>query len=195
MEANISSVRLKYRYAANYGLILGGYIAVFYFLQILFSNSTVINLVSSVAQLATPVVCYFITKSYRDKALGGFIKFGQAWSFGIWLFLFAGLIMSVVYFIHFQIINQDFIADMYNESMLLFEKINYPKESLDLIAKNGPPTTYEMIISYLFGYIILGAILYIFISPLVVRKNNDENIGSDKYEPYKDINKDIETKE
>jgi hypothetical protein len=193
MEPTINPITLKYRYAANYGLILGGYLTIFYILQILFNGSAVINVLNTLSIIATPVICYYLAKKYRDNALNGYIQFGQVWSFGIWLFLFAGLIMAVVYFVHFKFINPDFISDTFNQTMLMLEKMNYPKASLDLLSKNGLPTPIQMVFSYLFAYIILGAILFLFISPLVAKKKPDDFLGKSEddkpYEPYKDENK------
>jgi len=199
MEPTINPIKLKYRYAADYGLILGAYFAFFYALSLLVSGSVIINLLNTLSIFATPFLCYYLAKRYRDRAMGGFIRFGQVWSFGIWLFLFAGLIMAVVYFVHFQIINPDFISDMFNQSLLMLEKMNYPKDSLDLLVKNGIPSTLQMVISYLCGYIILGAILFLIISPIVTKKNPDDFYNFPKedkpYEPYKDNNDKPETKE
>lgn len=193
MEPTINPIKLKYRYAADYGLILGAYFAFFYLLQVFVKGNVIINLLNTASVIATPFLCYYLSKRYRDRAMGGFIRFGQVWSFGLWLYLFAGLIMSVVYFVHFQYINPDFISETINQSLLMLEKMNYPKESIDLLEKNGTPSNFQMVISYLFGYIILGAILFLFISPFVSKKNPDEffNMSKDDkpYEPYKD-NKD-----
>ncbi len=190
MEQKPNPIQLKYRYAANYGLILGAYLAVFYIIQIIAPNIKIVNLVNTVSILFTPFLCYYLTKKFRDKALGGFMKFSSSWSFGIWLFFFAGLIMAVVYFIHFQFINPDYISDIFNQSLLMLESMDYPKDQLDLLAKNGIPTSLEMVFSYLFAYVIMGAILFIFISPFVMRKNPDDfglkYKNEDSYEPYKD---------
>jgi hypothetical protein len=140
---------------------------------------------------------------YRDKALHGYIRYIQAWSFGIWLFFFASLIMSVVYFIHFQFLEPDFIANTFNQSLIMLEEMNYPKESLDLLADNGIPSAIQMVVSYLFAYIVGGAILFLIISPFVTKKDPDDNFnifkGTGIYEPYKENkdkedNKDVEEK-
>jgi len=198
MEQTTNPFKVKYKYAADYGLILGVYFAFFYILQLLITGSVIINVLSTFSILATPFICYYLSKRYRDRALNGYIRFGQVWSFGIWLFTFAGLIMAVVYFVHFQFLNPDFISDTFNQSLLMMEKMNYPKESLDLLTKNGDPTPLQMVMSYLFGYIVLGAILFLFISPLVSKKNpNDDFIirnGDKPYEPYQDNNDTPESK-
>lgn len=190
MEQKPNPIQLKYRYAANYGLILGAYMAVFYIIQIIAPTIKILNIVNTISILFTPFLCYYLTKKYRDQALGGYIRFGSSWSFGIWLFFFAGLIMSVVYFVHFQFINPDYISNVFNESLLMLESMNYPKDQLDLLAKNGFPTPLEMVFSYLFAYVILGAILFVFISAIIAKKNPDDfglnNRNDDSYEPYKD---------
>lgn len=199
MEPTINPIKLKYRYAADYGLILGAYLAFFYLLQLFVKGNVIINLLNTASVIATPFLCYYLSKRYRDRAMGGFIRFGQVWSFGLWLFLFAGLIMAVVYLVHYQLIDPNFISETYNQSLLMLEKMGYPKESIDLLVENGIPSSFQMVISYLFGYIILGAILFLFISPFVSKKNPDEFFNMSKedkpYEPYKDNNDKPEIKE
>jgi hypothetical protein len=198
MEQKPNPIQLKYRYAANYGLILGAYLAVFYIIQIIAPTIKILNVVNTISILFTPFLCFYLTKKFRDQALGGYIRFGSSWSFGIWLFFFAGLIMSVVYFVHFQFINPDYISNVFNQSLLMLESMNYPKDQLDLLAKNGFPTPLEMVFSYLFAYVIMGAILFVFISAIVARKNPDDfglnNRNDDSYEPYKDSENENESK-
>jgi len=195
MESENNTYKLKYKYAADYGFILGGYLAVIYFLQYLFRTSAIMNVLTTIGIVCIPLVCFYLTKMYRDKALHGYIRYIQSWSFGIWLFFFAGLIMSVVYFIHFQFLEPDFIANTFNQSLIMLEGMNYPKESLDLLADNGIPSAIQMVVSYLFAYIVGGAMLFLIISPFVTKKDPDDNFnifkGTGTYEPYKE-NKDKE---
>jgi len=192
MEQNTNPYKLKYKYAADYGLILGAYIAIFYCLQVFFNANVVVNLLNTAGMIGTPFLCYYLTKKYRDSACGGYIRYSQAWSFGVWLFLFAGLIMSVIYFVHMQWIEPNFIADTFNQSLLMLEQMNYDQKALDAIASNPMPTPIQVVTAYLFFYIIGGGILFLIISAFIVRKNPDDPFGTGPadttYKPYQDKN-------
>ncbi|MDP4277996.1 MAG: DUF4199 domain-containing protein [Bacteroidota bacterium] len=194
MEEMIDPIKVKYKFAANYGLILGLYLAILYLTQIFFKSNAFLNTLYSLGMLGVPVVCYFLTKRYRELGCNGSIRFGQAWSFGVWLFLFAGLIMSVVYFIHFQYIDPDYISNVFNQTLVMLEQLKYDQASLDALADNGIPTPIQMVISYLFAYIIGGAFLFLFVSPLVAKRNPKDDLdipsSDDHYEPYQDTKDD-----
>jgi hypothetical protein len=190
MEQPLNPIKVKYKYAADYGLILGGYLAAFYVLQLIFKGNVFMNILNTLGMLGVPFLCYYLTKKYRDVACGGFLRFGQVWSFGVWLFLFAGLIMSVVYFVHFQFLDPNFISDIFNQSLLMLEQMKYDQEALDLFAKNGFPSPIQMVVYYLFAYVVCGAILFLFISALLAKKNPNDIFGpgssDNTYEPYQE---------
>jgi|GEM_PF-47102 len=200
MEETVNIFKRKYKYAADYGFILGGYIAVFFILDFLFPNSAFVSILETLGLFCTPIVCYYISKQYRDKAWGGYIRFGQVWSFGIMLFFFASLLMSVLYFLHTKYINTDFLTIRYNESIHLIEKMqvlkkyeNYRIELLNAFIARGVQTPIQYVFDQLWAYISGGAFLFLFISPMIARKKPEDtvqNSGDVKtYEPYED-NKD-----
>jgi len=188
MENSLDPIKRKYKYAADYALILGGYIAFYFILDYVFPNNAVVNLLSMFGFLATPVVCYQLAKRYRDKAWGGYIRYWQVWSFGIWLFFFAALIMSVLYYLRFQFLQPDYIAKAMNQSIQLMEQMKYPQKYLDSMINFGVPTTIQLVLTYLWMYIIGGAILFLIISPMVARKKDDLPPIDQHYKPYQENN-------
>ena len=192
MEETTNPIKRKYKYAADYGSILGGYIALFFILDFFFSGNSFVNVLNTMGFLGTPVVCYFLSKQYRDKAWGGYIRYGQVWSFGTWLFLFASLLMSVLYYVRYQFLQPDYIAETYNQALIVAEQMNYSKKQMDMLISNGVPTAIQLVLVYLWIYIIGGAFLFLFISPLVVRKKPEDMLHTPdpekNYEPYQDKN-------
>lgn len=191
MEQTVNPIKVKYKFAADYGLILGGYIAFFYCLQLVFGTNVVVNLLGSAGFIGTPFLCYYLAKRYRDNGCNGFINYAQAWSFGVWLFLFAGLIMAVVYFVHLQWIAPTYIENTFKQTLETLEKMNYDQKMMDTLASTPIPTPIQIVITYLFLYIIGGAVLFLMIAGFVVKKDptagwpgkgNDET----PYQPYKD---------
>lgn len=194
MEQPINPIKVKYNFAAHYGLILGGYIAFFYILSTLFGANLLVNLLNTAGLIATPFLCYHLAVKFRDKGCNGVVRFGTVWSFGVWLFLFAGLIMSVVYFVHFQWIAPTFIEDTFQQTLVMLEQLKYDQKALDTLADMPPPTPIQMAVSYIFAYIIGGALLFLLISPFVARKPN-EPAGTDgtPYRPYQSSQTDDDT--
>ncbi len=191
MESTENPIKVKYKFAADYGLILGGYIAFFYCLQLIFGANIVVSLLNTAGLIGTPFLCYQLVKRYRDAGCNGFINFAHAWSFGVWLFLFAGLIMAVVYFVHLQWIDPAFIENIFNQTLVSLEKMNYDQKLLDTLASTPIPTPIQIVVTYLFFYIIGGSLLFLLIAGFVVKK--DPNAGwpgksndETPYEPYKD---------
>lgn len=185
MEQPVNPIKLKYNLAANYGLILGAYIAFFYLLSLVFGANLFVNLLNMAGLIATPFLCYHLAVRYRDKGCGGIINFGTVWSFGVWLFLFAGLIMAVVYFIHFQWIEPTYMEDIFNQTLVMLEQMKYDSKALDTLADMTLPTPIQMAVSYIFAYIIGGAILFLIISPFVVKKpTNPSSTDATPYQPY-----------
>ena len=175
MEQISNPLTDKYKYAAHYGLYLGLYMAVFYFWGIIFKQGTLATLIPIMGWLGLPFFCVYLVKNYRDKALGGYIRYGQAWSFGLWLSVFCSLIMAVVHFIHFEWIQPEYIKDNFNQALLLLEEMNYPQEQINKLFNFGVPTSIQFVFSYIWFYIVGGAVLFLFLSPFAVRKNMLEN--------------------
>jgi Protein of unknown function (DUF4199) len=192
MKETENPFKKKYKYAADYGFILGGYIAFFFVIEFFYTGNIIANSLNTFGFLATPALCYYLAKRYRDKAWGGYIRFGQVWSFGVWLFLFASLLMSVLYFVRYQFLQPNYIAEGYNQALLIAEQMKYSKEQMDMLVSNGVPSAIQLVLVYLWVYIIGGAILFLIISPMISRKKPDDvSITSDEvkpYEPYKDKN-------
>ena len=198
MEESVNPIKRKYKYSADYGFILGGYIAVFFMLDFIFPGNVFVGILNMIGFWGTMVVCYYLARQYRDKAWGGYIRYGQVWSFGVWLFLFASLLMSVLYYVRYQFLQPNYISDAFNQVLIIAEQIKYPKEQMDLLIENGAPSAIQLVLICLWFYIIGGAFLFLFISPMIARKKPEDNIHiSDQentYEPYQDKNDSDESK-
>jgi len=192
METTTNPIKVKYKFAADYGLILGGYIALFYCIQLAFGNNMMMGLVNMAGFFGTPFVCYYLVKRYRDTACKGYIDYAQAWSFGVWLFLFAGLIMSVVYFVHMQWIDPNFLEKTLNQTLVTLEQMKYDQKIIDTLAATDFPSPIQVVLVYLFMYIIGGALLFLALAAFVVKKNPNDLLGKGStntpYKPYQDNN-------
>jgi hypothetical protein len=177
-----------FKYAGDYALIFGGYIAFFFVLEFAFPKNALVTTLNNVGFLATPYVCYKLAAFYRDRAWGGFIRFGQVWSFGILLFFFSALLMSVLYYVRFQYLQPDALNQAYSELVQTMQQIpNYPQEYLDAITTFGAPTAIQIVLVYIWIHIIGGGLLFLILSPIVARKPTGLPPTDNHYKPYQDL--------
>lgn len=119
-------------------------------------------------------------KQYRDKKLEGFISYGQAFTFGILVVIFASLLVAVYNFIYAQWINPDFGQEVYELSkqvtMDMLDRFNAPADAVDeamaKIEENGASKPSDFAFSAITNGIIIGAIVSLLTS-IFVKKNND----------------------
>jgi hypothetical protein len=97
-----SSNRLKF--AMTYGAIIGLSLVVYYVLLYL-ADLTFNKALGLVQYIVLGVGLYLGTKAYRDKALGGYIKYGRALVFGLIISVFVGIIVVFFNFIMMRYID------------------------------------------------------------------------------------------
>lgn len=88
--------------AMTYGLAMGIYWVVKYIFFIFSVSVPSLSLVYWLLTLAVPFIAYYMTKRYRHD-IGGRISFFHAWRFGTMLYFFAALIVSLEYFVFYQL--------------------------------------------------------------------------------------------
>lgn len=182
-----------FKYAGDYALLLGGYIAFFFILEYLFPENSLVSLLNTAGFLATPIVCYQLARNYRDKGCGGYIRFGQVWSFGILLFFFSALIMSVLYYVRYQFLQPDALSAAFNQSIQMLQQMpEYPQKYIDAAIAFGAPTAIQVVLFYLWLHIIGGGFLFLILSPMVARRKPNLPPTDQHYKPYQD-NKDSDT--
>ncbi|MCK9311588.1 MAG: hypothetical protein M0P26_04830, partial [Bacteroidales bacterium] len=104
----------------------------------------------------------------------------------------------VLYYIRYQFLQPNYISDAFNQALIIAEQIKYPKEQIDMLIANGVPSAIQLVLVCLWLYIIGGAFLFLFISPMIARKKPEDNIPisdlENTYEPYQDKNNSDESK-
>jgi hypothetical protein len=192
MEEAVNILKRKYKFAADYAPILGGYIAIFFILDLIFPGNAFVNVLGSLGLVCTPIVCYYLAKRYRDKALGGYIRFGQVWNFGIWLFLFTSLLMSVLYYVQCQFLQPDYLTTLFNDTLKMMNTMKYPKESMDAWIAFGVLSPIEYVFIQIWIYLFGGSFIFLFVSPLVTRKKSEDTSQISNlekpYEPFQNKN-------
>jgi hypothetical protein len=157
----------KTKYAMQYGLYLGVYICLRFFLGI--THLALFSVISFIMLFGIPVLIYYVIKNYRDKQLNGVISLGAAWGLGFGLYFFSGMIVELVQFIYFRFINQDILAQAAEAAKVMYEKFNVSTENINMIDKIMQPHFY-VISDFFVSFILGGCIISLIIAGFVQRK-------------------------
>lgn len=160
-------------YARRAGTIMGVFwIAKFALLPLGFSLPF-LQMIFLLLTLMVPIVAYKLTKNFRDRTLGGYIKFSQAWSFTITMYLFASLLTAMAHYIYFRFIDHGFllgsIQDIFQQfsSVLPKEETDYisdMQQSIDAVSSLSPiKLTLQMMSNNLFYGVIFSLIIAFFV--------------------------------
>ena len=155
--------------AMSYGLAMGIFWVIKYLFLIFGYSIPALIYIYELLCIAVPFIAYYMTKRYRQD-IGGNISFFHAWRFGIMLYFFAALIVSIEHFIFFQFIAPpDFISNTINMAMNTLKNADVNSEVIDAISRtNFTPT--HMAIQQIFNNIFYGIILSVPVAALVCRK-------------------------
>lgn len=96
------------KYAMTYGAVIGISLVVYYVLLYI-ADLTFNKALGLVQYIVLCAGIYMATKAYRDKALGGFISYGKALVFGLFISVFVGIIVVFFNFIMMRYIDPGLI--------------------------------------------------------------------------------------
>lgn len=115
MQSNLMNVAMRN------GLTLG----IIFSLNFIFSTSGNVLLVL-LSYFITGLIIYQTyryTIHFRDYENGGSIRFAYAFTFVLFLFIFATIISSFVKFLYLKYYKTTYLDDMYSQNLLIYEKI------------------------------------------------------------------------
>lgn len=155
--------------AMSYGLGMGIFWVIKYLFLVFGYSTPALIFIYQILCFAVPVVAYQMTKRYRQE-IGGVISFSHAWRFGIMLYFFAALIVSIEHFVFYQYIAPpDFLQNMMNQAVVALQEANMDSEVINSINQTNF-TPIHMTIQGIFNNIFYGIILSIPVATLVSRK-------------------------
>lgn len=162
------------KWSMTYGLILGIYWGIKYIFFILSVSRPSFNMVYWILTIAVPFIAYYLTKKYKDEELDGQISFFHAWRFGIMLYFFAALIVSLVHFVFYQYIaSPDFIAHAYDQAINFLKNSQINTSVLESLSKLTVPSPIQMAIQGIFNNIFYGIVLSIPVALIVSRHKTE----------------------
>lgn len=165
--------------AMSYGLAMGIYWVIKYLFLIFGYSIPPLIFIYEGLSLAVPFIAYYLTKRYRQD-IGGSISFFHAWRFGIMLYFFAALIVSVEHFVFYQFIAPpDFISNTMDQAVKVLKDANFDSEILETV-KQTNITPIHMAIQQIFNNIFYGIIFSIPVAALVCRKQTTASVSEEK---------------
>ncbi len=175
--------------ALNYGLIFG---VILIIIQLAFwmFNIMPVGIGKSLLLLLFNLAIYtfglwWFTKSYRDGVLGGNIKYGQAFLFGLTVCIFSTILVIIYNLIFNKFIDPEYTSRMLKATADWTEEFMRGKgvsndqisASVDKIMSKAHPSAVSTAIKTLIGGAIMGAIVSL-ISSAFAKKGED---------PFKEI--------
>ena len=165
--------------AMSYGLAMGIYWVIKYLFLIFGYSIPSLIFIYEGLSLAVPFIAYYLTKRYRQD-IGGSISFFHAWRFGIMLYFFAALIVSIEHFIFFQFIAPpDFLNNTMTQAIVALKNADFNSEEIEAISRTNF-TPIHMAIQGIFNNIFYGIILSIPVAALVCRKQTASPVSEEK---------------
>lgn len=157
--------------AMSYGFSLGIFWIVkyiFYMFSMRFSYLVVIYWGMS---LVVPYLAYLLTKRYRDD-LGGVISFSQAWRFGVLIYLFAAMLVSIMHYVFYRFVAPpDFLSSAVEQTIASLKQMQVDSKVISSIeSMNFSPI--HMALQGILNNIFYGIILSLPVAALVCRRKS-----------------------
>jgi hypothetical protein len=154
--------------AMFYGLLLGIFWIVKYVFLILGVTYPNAGLVYWILTTLTIVFAYVFTKVYKIL-MGGRISFSRAWQFGVLLYFFAALIVSLLHYVFYRYLSPpEYIAGLTDAAVRMMKEINPQAE--EALSRMPALTPARLTLQGIFVNVFYGSILSVPVAALLCRK-------------------------
>ena len=168
----INDKRFLIKTAMVLGIPMGIYWCLKYIFLILGYSYPIFIPVYEILTLLVIVIAYYMTKMYIDiiEDLNLHINFFHAWQFGVALYFFSSLILSIEQFIYFQYLApEDFFINLTNQASVLLKQINADPQLIESV-KDLSLTPITMTIQGIFNNTFYGMIFSLPVAAILCRK-------------------------
>lgn len=167
-------------HAMRFGTFMGIFwIFKFAFLPLGFSIP-ILQLLFVLLTLFVPILGYIYARKYRNTYCDGEISFFRAFSFTLFMYVFATLLVAVAHYIYFRFIDQGFLVSVYQQQLETIQStaqgevltsIDQLIQAFDTISSLTPlQLTFQLIFQNIFYGILLSLP-----TALVVMKQKKQN--------------------
>ncbi len=119
-----------------------------------------------------PFIAYRMTIQYKRMA-DGQISFFHAWQFGVLLYTFAALVVSLMHYIFYRYLAPpDFLANAFNQTIEMLKQSKVDPKMLDEIGEMHI-TPIQMVIQGIFSNIFYGVVFSLPVAIFAYRKRDD----------------------
>lgn len=166
------------RGAMNYGFVMGIYWVIKYVFFILGFSHPTANIVYWSLSCLVPYIAYKMTRRYREN-IGGKLGFFHAWQFGVLLYFFAAILVSLEHYLFYRFIAPpDLLMRTVSDMEEALKESGASQTLLDAI-KEIHVTPIQMAIQGIFNNLLYGIILSIPVA-LLARGESSDMMGGER---------------
>lgn len=166
------------RGAMNYGFVMGIYWVIKYVFFILGFSHPTANIVYWSLSCLVPYIAYKMTRRYREN-IGGKLGFFHAWQFGVLLYFFAAILVSLEHYLFYRFIAPpDLLVKTVSDMEEALKASGASQTLLDAI-KEVHVTPIQMAIQGIFNNVLYGIILSIPVA-LLARGESSDKMGGER---------------
>ena len=166
------------RGAMNYGFVMGIYWVIKYVFFILGFSHPTANIVYWSLSCLVPYIAYKMTRRYREN-IGGKLGFFHAWQFGVLLYFFAAILVSLEHYLFYRFIAPpDLLVKTVSDMEEALKASGASQTLLDAI-KEIHVTPIQMAIQGIFNNVLYGIILSIPVA-LLARGESSDMMGGER---------------
>ncbi len=180
-DNNLLQVSLKW------GGILAGISAITFIGNYAFgagANTTVAMIVGIISLIINVIILVMSNQEYRNKYLGGYIKYGQCFLNSLLLMMFSSIVISLLTFLVYGVIDTESFTNMIDSQLIAISSNTgmpeqFKQSQMDALISMTPlkQSAYQLL-----GNTIWGLVLALIVSAFTRKKNNT----------FEGITKDIE---
>ena len=176
------------QYLMKMALPLGAYFIVEYLVRNYSASNIFLGFLNLPMMVITVVLVFIIMKGMRDKLLDGHIPGFMAWTFGVQLMLFAGLLEAAFIYVfnefivptnlvtvHQQMLIQyqevlDTVKALPNQGNMVASATKLMQDTIDLLKETPVSSPIETAMSMLSNNVFYGMFIMLFVAPIIKKK-------------------------
>ena len=172
------------QYLMKIALLLGGYFIIEYMVHNYSATNILFGLLNLPMMAITVILVYCIIRNLRDKLFDGKIPGLVAWTFGVQLMFFAGLIEAAFIYVYNEFIVPTNLVTVHDQLIAQYEEvlttlettgigssmISMMQETIELLKQTPVASAIETAITMLSNDIFYGMIIMTFLAPIIRKK-------------------------
>lgn len=177
------ATRREYNQLQAYARIDGAQVALLWIISfacfILQFRYTLLGFVSLIFGVASLLLATMRVRRFRDAVRDGLLSFGQAFIYGLFIYLYASLLFALAQYLYFQFIDGGFMVshylsvvstDEYRQAMAIYGLNESDiKVAMENISAMSP---IEIAMQFFSVNVIMGAVISLPVALIMQRRNN-----------------------